>query len=212
MIFESREAAGELLAKRLLKLKFNPKNSQVVVIPRGGVVIGRVIARALSIPLACIIIKKLGAPGEPELAIGATASFGKPVLDRWLIRDLKVSADYLREEVRNKKKEARVREKFLGVSFNPGDFTDKNIILVDDGMATGQTIKAAAVVLKSISPTSLILAVPCASTHALNLVRQYFDQVIILEVSDEFMAVGQFYRDFRPVSDSEVKQLLAIRG
>lgn len=209
MIFEDRFQAGELLAEKLSKLKLNPKKSTVFAIPRGGMVVGKAIAEQLGIPLRAIVIKKLGSPFNAELAIGATASFGKPVLDEWLIRDLGVSREYIKKEGTTKKKEAKAREKFLQAEINPDDFKGQTLIVVDDGLATGQTARAAAKVLRTLSPKALILAVPCAAPQSLEAVSGDFDKIICLEANADFMAVGQFYSDFRPVEDSEVKDLLS---
>ncbi len=209
MIFKNRREAGELLARRLSKLKLSPSKTLIVGIARGGVVVADAIAKRLSLPLGVIVIKKLGAPTNPELAIGAVASHGEAVLDHWLIGDLAVSADYLKKEILKKKKEARSREKFLGIGNSEAKFRGKTVVVVDDGLATGQTAKAASKILKQFSARSLILAVPCAAPSTLVQVEGDYDRVICLDVSSDFEAVGQFYSDFRPVSDEEVKQLLA---
>jgi putative phosphoribosyl transferase len=208
MIFEDRYQAGELLAKKLRKLKLSPKKTVIAAIPRGGVVVAEAISAILSIPIICIVIKKLGAPYNPELAIGATASYGTPVVDRWLLADLGVSQDYLKKEIIKKKKEARAREKFLGQSFSNFQFEGKNVIVVDDGLATGQTSKAAAKIIRSFKPAKLILAVPCASPQAIELVKDDYDNVICVNIDENLMAVGQFFKDFRPIEDKEVKEIL----
>ena len=211
MIFEDRTDAGQLLAKELSKLKLDPKNSLIAAIPRGGVVVGRVIAEELGLKLTAIVIKKLGAPGNPELAVGATASFGKAVVDRWLIRDLGVSRKYLKKEIFNKKKEANVREKFLGIEPVASDYEGKNVVVVDDGIATGQTAKAAALIIRNFGAAKLILAVGCASPIALGQLKNNYDEIICPIISEELFAVGQFYRDFRPVEDEEVKEILNLQ-
>ena len=209
MIFANRQHAGEILAKKFSELKLDKRKSIVAAIPRGGVVVGRAVAEKLGIPLTVIVIKKLGAPQNPELAIGAIASFGKPVLDRWLIAELDVPGDYLKKEIIKKKKEALSRERLLGVKLSPSKFKAKIVIVVDDGLATGQTAKAAAKIIRKFNPKELILGVACAAPSILDLVKNDYDEVICSLVNSDFWAVGQFYRDFRPVSDEEVKQLLA---
>lgn len=204
MRFKNRSQAGNLLAKELKKRRFDPLNAIIAAVPRGGVVVASEIARLLKIPLTVIVVKKLGAPLNRELAIGATASFGKPVLDRWLIRELQVPAAYLKQEILKKKREAKAREKYLGSKFMPSDFSGREVIVVDDGLATGQTARAAAKIIKAAGCRRLILAVPCAAPSTVELVSRDFDEVISLVVDADFEAVGQYYRDFREVSDEQV--------
>jgi len=211
MVFENRIHAGEILAKNLAKLKLDPQKSTVAAIPRGGVVVGEVIASKLKIPLTVIVIKKLGAPFNPELAIGATAAHGKPILDRWLIADLNVSGDYLKKEIIKKKKEAAAREKNLGIVLEPDQYKEKVVIIVDDGVATGQTVRAGAKIIRAFNPAKLYLAVGCASPQVIDQLHEDFDKIICPAISADLMAVGQFYRDFRPVEDEEVKFLLQNR-
>lgn len=208
MIFKDRKHAGILLAQRLSKLKLNLKNTIVAAIPRGGVVVGLEVADLLNVAIFPLVIKKIGAPQNPELAIGACASFGKPVLDRWLIADLKISADYLKKELFNKKREALARERFLNVKVSPAKFKDKKVIVVDDGLATGQTVIAASKIIGAFGPKELVLAVPCGSPSVLEKVQADYDKVICIEQSTDYWAVGQFYKDFAPVSDEEVKEML----
>ena len=209
MVFANRSEAGELLAREFKKRNLNFSQTLIIAIPRGGILVAGEIAAALNSALTVLVIKKLGAPNNRELAIGATASFGKPVLDRWLIADLNVSGDYLKKEVATKKKEAKAREKFLGVEITGEKFRGKVAIVVDDGLATGQTAKMAAKVLRTFGVRKLILAVACAAPSVIEEMKKEYDEVICLQISPEFMAVGQFYRDFSPVEDEEVKEILA---
>src|SRR3990167_2051620 len=206
MIFKDRKYAGILLARRLLKFKLNLKNTTVAAIPRGGVVVGLEVADLLNVAIFPLVIKKIGAPQNPELAIGACASFGKPVWDRWLIADLNISADYLKKELLNKKREALAREKFLNVRISPAKFKDKQVIVVDDGLATGQTVIAASKIIRAFGPKELILAVPCGSPSVIEKVGKDYDKVICVFQAADYWAVGQFYRDFQPVTDEEVKE------
>lgn len=209
MIYANRREAGEILAKKLSEKNLDLKNSIVCAIPRGGAVVANVISQKLNIPLTVLVVKKLGAPFNSELAIGATASFGKPVLDRWLIKDLDVSADFLKKEIATKKKEARSRENFLNVEIVPEKFKGKTIIVADDGTATGQTAKMAAKTLRQLAASKIILAVACAPPGVARELKKEYDEVVCGEVSANFIAVGQFYRDFRSVEDNEVKQILS---
>ena len=208
MIFNDRKHAGKILAQRLLKLKLNLKNTTVAAIPRGGVAVAVEVADTLGVAVYPLVIKKIGAPKNPELAIGACASWGKPVWDRWLIADLKISADYLKKELLNKKREAQAREKFLDVKISPEKFKGKIVIVVDDGLATGQTVIAASKIIRAFGPKELILAVPCGSPAVIEKVEADYDKVICATQSADYWAVGQFYKDFAPVSDEEVKEML----
>lgn len=209
MIFANRIQAGEILAKKISKLKIDRGKSIICAIPRGGVLVAFAIFQKLHIPMTTLVIKKIGAPQNSELAIGATASFGKPVFDQWLAEELGVSKDYFKKEVIKKRKEARSREKFLEEEFWGNKFKKKTVIVVDDGLATGQTAKAVARIIRTFAPKELILAVGCASPSAIDLIGKNYDRIICPQVSDEFWAVGQFYRDFSPVSEMQVKEILA---
>jgi predicted phosphoribosyltransferase len=212
MIFDDRYQAGELLAKKLSKLRLDPQKTVIFAIPRGGIIVGWAISQLLKIPLTCIVIKKLGAPTNSELAIGATAAFGKPVLDRWLIGDLKISPAYLKGEIVKKRKEAQLREKFLGCKISATQFKSKNIIVCDDGLATGQTARAAVRIIKTFSPKKVILAVPCGSPSVVTSMKEEYDKVICLAERVDFWAVGQFYNDFRPIEDEEVLGILKSKN
>src|SRR3990172_8021309 len=178
MIFNDRKHAGKILAQRLLKLKLNLKNTTVAAIPRGGVAVAVEVADSLGVSVYPLVIKKIGAPSNPELAIGACASWGKPVWDRWLIADLKIPADYLKKELFNKKREAQTREKFLNIQILPDKFKDKIVVVVDDGLATGQTVIAAARIIRTFRPKELILAVPCGSPAVIEKVEADYDKVV----------------------------------
>lgn len=208
MIYADRVHAGQVLAQILRNFKKDLNAAIVVAIPRGGVLVGVQVAKIYKLPIFPLVIKKLGAPSNSELAIGATASFGKPVLDRWLLADLKISADYIKKEVLNKKREAKVREKFLGIKIEPDKFKGKTVVVVDDGLATGQTAKMAAKILKQLGSGKLILAVPCASSIVIEESKKDYDEVICPQIRNDFVAVGQFYRDFRPLQDEKVRDIL----
>jgi putative phosphoribosyl transferase len=208
MIFKNRSDAGLMLARSLANYKFDSQKTIIVGIPRGGIVTAFEVSKFLKIPLETVVIKKLGAPGNSELAIGATASFGLPILDRWLIADLGVSAGYLKKEIIRKRREAKSLERDLGITFDENRFKGKVVVLVDDGLATGQTVKAAGKLLKEMGVAKIILAVPCASEEVIEQVRDNFDDVLSLETRSDFSAVGQFYKDFDQVSTGDVKELL----
>lgn len=208
MRFNDRFQAGLALADKLSNFNLNSKNSVIAAIPRGGVVVAEAISQKLNIPIKAIVLKKLGAPHNSELALGAVSAFGKPVLDNWLIADLSVGKSYLRREINKKRREAIQREKFLNSQLNEKDFQNKTVIVVDDGLATGQTAKAAAKVLRGFRLSKVILAVGCASPATIDLVKDDFDEIICPVLDKNLQAVGQFYRDFSQVSDNQVKDIL----
>ena len=232
-MFQNRQQAGLLLAKRL-KTYESRLDTLVLAIPRGGVVVGAAIAKQFNLPLAVVVVKKLGAPGNSELAIGAIAPDGIKVIDAPMALRLGVDQQYLDEEIERKKKEVQEREKKYKVqSFPPQrdpasggtKFTVMNykiIVLVDDGIATGATVQAA---LKYINHQKLtthpsiplragnsqlktILAVPVIAKDSYDRLKSEVDELIALKVPESFGSVGQFYREFPQVSDEEVKKIL----
>jgi putative phosphoribosyl transferase len=205
MIFKSREEAGRLLAKKLKN--YGKENCLVLAIPRGGVVIGAVVAKTLSCALDVIITRKLGAPGNPELAIGATTSKGGIVLDRELIDRLGATQDYIHREHRKQLAEARRREKLYSRGEEP-DLAGKTVILVDDGIATGATIEAAIAALREGNPKKMIIAVPVAPPQAVGRLKHQIDDFVVLSTPESFLAIGEFYSSFPQVSDEEVVKIL----
>src|SRR3989344_2720299 len=201
MIFKDRLEAGELLAKKLRKYK--GKDTLILAIPREGVVVGSVVAKELECPLDLIIIRKLGAPGNPELAIGATTSYGSLILDQELISKLKISSEYIKSEHRKQLLEAKRREKVFRVS-SALKISGKNVILIDDGLATGSTVMAAITAIKQKLPKKIILAVPIAPKSTMKLIEPEVDILIVLDTPENFYAIGQFYQDFPQLSDDEV--------
>ena len=202
--FESRDDAGELLAKKLDKFK---ENAVVVAIPRGGVVVGAAVAKRLKIPLDLIIIRKLGAPGNPELAIGATTSKGGIVLDRDLIDKLDIPSKYVHQEHVRQLSEARRRQK-LYLKEDRTELIGKLVILVDDGIATGSTIEAAVHAVREELPDKIIIAAPVAPIETADRLKLIADEVVVLSTPEPFYAIGEFYSDFPQVSDQEVVELL----
>ena len=204
MVFESREEAGTLLAD---KLKKYGKNCVVLAIPRGGVVVGAQIAHALSCPLEVIITRKLSAPDNPELAIGATSSKGGLVLDQELIKRLKVTKGYIRSELSRQQKEARRREKVY-LKGETIHITDKTVILVDDGIATGATVETAIQAVREKLPAKVVLAVPVAPPGTVERLRNDVDELVVLSTPEHFWAIGEFYSSFPQISDEEVVSIL----
>ncbi|MBI4034935.1 MAG: phosphoribosyltransferase [Candidatus Chisholmbacteria bacterium] len=212
MQFRDRESAGEELAAELVREQsineLEKKNLVVVAIPRGGVVVGKVVAKNLGVRQSVVVTKKLGAPGMEELALGAVAEDGEAVVDENLVARLGVEEDYIRNEVRRVQQKIKdyVRkfrgEKKLQVS-------GKTVVVVDDGVATGATIKAAIKWLREKTAGKVIVAAPVCAIEAARELEELADGVICLETPENFSAVGQFYENFPQVTDEEVVEILS---
>lgn len=204
-IFKNRSAAGKILASRLKGVKADV----VLGIPRGGVVVAKEVADNLNLPLDVVVTRKIGAPNQPELALGAVDPDGEVVWDQALLDELRVQSGELRTEIQNQWREVKRREDVYRREKNPLDMQGKTVILIDDGMATGATTLSAIKYLKRHG-AGVILAVPLASKDALEKVRRDCYQVVVLDTPQPFQAVGQFYQEFQPVSDEEVVKLLVL--
>jgi len=207
MYFRDRHEAGKLLAEQLEDLR-GREDALVLGIPRGGVVVAYEVAKALGLPLDVFIARKIGAPGNPELAIGAVASDGTVVLDEHSIGLLGIPMDYIEKEIRRQKREIERRLRLYRGGREGYPLTDKTVILVDDGVATGATTLAAIRAIKASSPAEVILAVPVAPPEAIARLKREANRVICLHTPSPFWAVGAFYLDFAQTSDEEVSALL----
>lgn len=206
-IFKNREAAGKLLAQRLKDIKAD----LVLGIPRGGVVVAAEVAHELKLPLDILVVRKIGAPFQKELALGAVDPDGEVLWEQELIDDLGLKINDLKDEIQIQREEIRRREDAYRNGKSPLEVENKIVILVDDGIATGATTQAAINYLKRHQVKKIILAVPVSSKDAIDkMVGEIGDmgEVIVLETPEYFEAVGQFYQDFPQVSDEEVVQLL----
>lgn len=179
-----------------------------MALPRGGVVTGYEIARYLDVPLDIIIVRKIGFPGQPELGIGAVSETGIVVLNQSIISTYTVSKDYIEREISRQKEDISRRIKLYRKGKELQDLEGKTIILVDDGVATGATMKAAITTLREGKLTKLIVAFPVAPPAVADELEQMVDEFICIETPVDFMAVGTYYRDFTQVSDKEVIELL----
>lgn len=207
MIFRDRKEAGALVAKKLMRYA-GKKDVIVLALPRGGVVNGFEIAKRLNCPLDVIIVRKIGFPGQPELAAGAVAETGAVVLNEQVISMGRVSEEYIKEETARQMVEIE-RRKILyrgGAEIPP--LKGKTVILVDDGVATGATMKSAIAALKEENPARLVVALPVASVEAEESIRGMADEMVCLQAPPGFMAVGGYYEDFTQVSDDEVVEML----
>ncbi len=205
MMFKDRREAGRMLAERLSHYK--GKDVVVLAIPRGGVIIGGEIAEQLKAPLDIVVARKIGAPGNPEYAVGAVSPDGTTYIDKEAVEILGISAKYLEEEKRRQMAEIERRMKRYRGS---GEYAiaGKVAILVDDGVATGYTALAALEFIRKMAPSKLVFAVPVSPPGTLRKLRERSDEVICLETPDWFQAISQFYREFEQVKDEEVQRIL----
>ena len=206
--FDNRLQAGRELAVALQI--YRGTNALVLAIPRGGVVVGYEVAVALGLELDVIVPRKIGAPGQPELAIGAVASWGNHefILDEHAVRYLGVRQDYIDAEVAAQLREVTRRLQAYRHTTEPPAVKGRSVILVDDGIATGYTTRAAAVALRNLDAADITLAVPVAPPDSLDAMRGSFDKVVCLSTPHPFLAVGYWYKDFAQVTDDEVIALL----
>jgi predicted phosphoribosyltransferase len=205
-MFRNREDAARQLARRLKGRSLH--EPLVLAIPRGGVVTGAVLARELGADLDVVLSRKLRAPEQPELAIGAIAEDGQVYLNPDVQEYLGVLEDYLVEERRHQLAEIARRQQLFRAARPQARLADRSVIVTDDGIATGSTMIAALQAVKAQKPRELIVAVPVASPDRLKEVRRWCDEVVCLLAPEMFWAVGQFYEDFAPVEDEEAVSLL----
>lgn len=207
MYFEDRINAGEKLALEIERRVGRP--SIILGIPRGGVVIGYVIAKKLHAELDVIVARKIGVPGNPELAVAAVAEDGELAVEEEVASLYGVTHEYIERQARKEAEEINRRiEKFRDKK-RVMELGGKDVVVVDDGLATGTTMVAALKSVRKKSPKRLIAAAPVASREALIKVQSIADDVVVLYVPEDFFAIGEFYRDFSQVSDDEVMEYLS---
>lgn len=209
LVYATREEAGRMLAQSLRSYA-GAANVVVLGLPRGGVPVASEVADALGAPLDVVVVRKLGAPGEPELGIGAVVDGDHPraIFNQDIIGQLAVSEAYLEAEIARQLKEVQRREAAYRGGRAKIPLAGKTVIVVDDGIATGSSVRAALRGVRRQKPARLVLAVPVAPAETLEALRSEADEIVCLETPAEFYAVGQFYRDFHQVSDDEVKAIL----
>ncbi|MEN6521211.1 MAG: phosphoribosyltransferase [Armatimonadota bacterium] len=210
-VFEDRADAGKKLAKVLEQ--YRGTDALVIAIPRGGVVVGYEIAIALDLPLDVVVPRKLGAPDQPELAIGAVAPWneGNAILDESAISYLSVTQDYIQRETERQLAEIDRRLREYRGTIDPPNISGRTVIVVDDGIATGYTIEAALYSLRELNPGRIVLAVPVAAPDSLRRISRLADEVHALMTPTPFFAVGSWYIEFGQTSDEEVVELLNAR-
>jgi putative phosphoribosyl transferase len=206
--YRNRTEAGRVLAQRLGAYA-GQTGVVVLALPRGGVPVGYQVAWSLRAPLDVFIVRKLGLPAHPEFAIGAIASGGVRVIDRAAVRQFEVTDDVLAALAATEERELARRERQYRDDRPPPEVAGRTVILVDDGLATGATMAAAATAIRAQRPARLVVAVPVAAPETCNAFRQLVDEVVCAATPEPFRAVGLWYEDFSETSDDEVRLLLA---
>ncbi len=206
-MFLDRRDAGAKLASKLLKYKDN-KDVLVLGLPRGGVMTGYETARALRVPMDVLIVRKIGVPWQPELAAGALSETGALAINKLVMSGYKISKEFLEKEVSRQKEEISRRIELYRNGKGLAGLEDKIIILIDDGVATGATMKAAVETLREAKIRKLVVALPVSPGDTAEELRGMSDEFVCIETHDDLLAVGNYYQDFTQVSDEEVVDLL----
>ena len=206
--FASRRKAGVELATKLAKYA-GRADVIVLALPRGGVPVAYEVARALNVPLDIFLVRKLGVPGYEELAMGAIASGGVRVLNKEITETIGISHDVIDAVARKEQQELARRERLYRGEAPAPRVSGRTVILVDDGLATGSTMRAAALALRQMAPAKLVVAVPVGAQETCAEFRADVDEVVCAATPEPFMAVGAWYADFSQTSDDEVRELLS---
>jgi predicted phosphoribosyltransferase len=207
MIYRDRIDAGKQLAARLREYA-DRDDVLVLALPRGGVPVAYEVAKALRAPLDIFLVRKLGVPGHEELAMGAIATGGVRVLNDDLVNYLRIPGDVIDAVAQLELKELERRERAYRGDRREPDVKDRIVILVDDGLATGSTMRAAAAALREQNPAKIVVAVPVSAPQTCDEYRMGVDEIVCAKTPEPFMGVGMWYRDFSQTTDEEVRELL----
>lgn len=208
-MFIDRDDAGRRLAAALLR--FKDEHPCVLALPRGGVPVAYEVAKALEAPMDLVLVRKIGAPFQPELAVAAVVDGSRPelVVNERLVEELGLTDDFIaKEEAKQLREIERRRQLYLG-GRSRLDVSGKTAIIIDDGIATGATIRSAIHATRRAKPKRIVLAVPVAPVQTLADLRSEVDEIVCLESYEDFGAIGLYYRDFTQVDDDVVRELLA---
>jgi predicted phosphoribosyltransferase len=206
-LFRDRQHAGQVLAE-LLESYAGRDDVVVLGLPRGGVPVAYEVARALRVPLDVFMVRKLGVPGHEELAMGAIASGGAVVHNEDVVRGLRLSPETLEQTAQRERRELARREHAYRGDRPPPDLTGRTVIVVDDGLATGASMRAAIAAVRALGPARVVVAVPAAPASTCREMRAIVDEMVCARTPSPFLAVGQSYWDFRQTTDDEVRELL----
>src|SRR6202023_636023 len=209
-LFRDRREAGRVLAERLAAYANRP-DVLVLALPRGGVPVAYEVARALGAPLDVFVVRKLGVPGHEELAMGAIATGGVRVLNDQIVQRLRIPEYIVDAVAAREQPELRRRERLYRGGRPPPQVRGRTVILVDDGLATGATMRAAIMALRQLQPARIIVAIPTASPETCEELKAEVDEVVCAITPEPFLAVGHWYEDFSQTTDEEVRDLLARR-
>jgi predicted phosphoribosyltransferase len=209
--FRDRADAGRRLAAELASYARQP-DLLVLALPRGGVPVGFEVAQALNAPLDVFLVRKLGVPGREELAMGAIASGGIYVLNFDLVDSLRIPAQVIDTVAKAEQRELERRAQVYRDDRPPADVRGRTVILVDDGLATGSTMRAAAVALRPQRPARIVVAVPTAARETCDELSMLVDEMVCTITPEPFYAVGLWYQDFSQTTDAEVRELLERAG
>jgi putative phosphoribosyl transferase len=207
MIFENRTDAGRKLATRLKRFA-DRDDVLVLALPRGGVPVAYEVAKELKAPMDVFLVRKLGVPGHEELAMGAIASGGVRVINEELVNYLGIPDEVIDETAAFEERELERRARAYRGDRPPPDVKDRIVILIDDGLATGSTMRAAAASLRPQKPRRIVVAVPVSSRETCDEFRSEVDEIICVATPQHFQGVGLWYNDFSQTSDDEVRKLL----
>lgn len=208
MLFRHRAAAGQLLAGKLASYRNRP-DVLVLALPRGGVPVAFEVAQALHIPLDVFLVRKLGLPGQEELAMGAIATGGTRVINEEVVGTLNIPPEVIDTVAVEEQQELNRREADYRDGHPPPDVRGRTVILVDDGLATGSTMRAAVAALRQQDPARIVVAVPVGAPDTCAELESQADEVVCVQMPQPFYAVGAWYEDFAQTSDEEVRELLA---
>jgi putative phosphoribosyl transferase len=206
--FKDRTEAGRLLARKLSAYANRP-DVLVLALPRGGVPVAFEVARVLRAPLDIFLVRKLGVPGHEELAMGAIASGGVRVLNQYVVQHLRIPERAIEAIATEEQKELERRERAYRDDRPSPDIRGRSVILIDDGLATGSTMRAAVTAIRQQHPASIVVAVPIAARSTCDEFREEVDEIICAVTPEVFNAVGLWYEDFSQTTDEEVRDLLA---